>query len=241
MAKISSLIEFTGRVGNLVGVKGDNGEFYLRRHVRKVRNVNSEAQIATRAKMALAGSLSKLFPADLLYGMSGRGKRGRRRRWMIKIMQQMTVATVDGKVRATLAPADLILADGQYAPGVSVADMAIADGSVSMTVTIPDGVERVLVVSAFADSADGRFLSVGSTVATESGSVTLPLPEASLNVANIYVVPIVSSTSQAGVSYSSEVEAAGETAIAYSAEASRYNSERYEWKHSVFFGTVMGS
>lgn len=239
MAKISSLIEFTGRAGNLVGMKGENGEFYLRRHVRHIRDANSESQVVCRAKIALAGNLSKLFPADLLYGMSGSGKRGRRRRWMVKIMQQMTTATVDGKVRATLDPADLILSDGQYAPGVVVTNMAVADGNVSMTVTIPDSVERVLVVSAFADGTE--FMSVDSTVVAESGSVTLPLPDSRQNVANIYIVPIVRSTSQSGVSYSSEVGAVGETTVAYSAEASSYNSERYEWRHSMFVGTVVGS
>lgn len=241
MAKISSVIEFTGRTGNLVGVKGENGEFYLRRHVRHVRNANSEAQVATRAKVALAGSLSKLFPADLLYGMSGSGKRGRRRRWIVEIMKQMTTDTVDGKVIATLAPKDMLLSDGRYTYGVAVADATIADGHVSMSVTIPEGVERVLVVSAFADSADGRFTSVDSKVATESGSISIPLPDTGYNVANLYVVPIVRSASQSGVSYTSEVGAVGETTISYSAEARKYNSEKYEWRHSIFAGTVVGS
>lgn len=238
MAKISSLIEFTGRVGNLVGVKGEDGEFYLRRRVRHIHNANSEAQIITRAKVALAGNLSKLFPADLLFGMSGNGKTGRRRHWIVEIMQKMTISTVEGKVRAVLDPADMILSDGQYAYGVSVTNPTIADGNVSMTVTIPEGVERVLVVSAFADGTERRFMSVNSTVATATGSVTLPLPEERQNVANIYIVPIVRSTSQSGVSYTSEVGAIGEETISYSAEARMYNSDLYEWKHSVFVGTV---
>ena len=241
MAKISSLIEFTGRAGNLVGVKGENGEFYLRRHTRHARNANSEAQVIARAKMALAGSLSKLFTSDLLYGMAGSGRRGRRRRWMVEIMRHMETVTVDGKVRATLAPEDMVLADGQYAYGVVVSNTAIVDGHVSMTVTIPEGVERVLVVSAFADSADGRFMSVASTVATETGNVSIPLPDARQNVANIYVVPIVRSTSRSGVAYTSEVGATGETTVSYSAEARMYNSEKYEWRHSAFVGTVVGA
>lgn len=241
MAKISSLIEFTGGVGNLVGVKGENGEFYLRRRVRHVHDAQTDAQIVTRAKVALAGSLSNLFPAELLYGMSGSGKRGRRRNWMAEIMQRMTTSTVDGKVRAMLAPADMILSDGRYAYGVTVTNPTIADGHVSMTVTIPEGVERVLVVSAFADGTERRFMSVNSTVATATGSVTLPLPEERQNVANIYIVPISRGTSQSVVSYTSEVGAIGDESVSYSAEVRTYNTEQYEWKHSIFVGTVSAS
>lgn len=80
MGKINSVIEFTGRTGNLVGVKGQNGQVYLRKHVRKIHNDNSEQQVVARAKMALAGNLSKLIKAELLYGMPGNGRRMRRQR-----------------------------------------------------------------------------------------------------------------------------------------------------------------
>jgi len=241
MGKISSLIEFTGRTGNVVGVKGDNGEFYLRRHTRHVHDASSMNQVEARAKIALAGSLSKLFGAELLYGMSGNGKRGRRRHWICEIMKHMDLAVVDDKVVATLSPENMILSEGQYAYGVAVSNAAIVDGNVSMDITIPEKVERVLVVSAFADSANGRFMSVDSIVATESGSVSIPVPEERQKVANIYLVPIVRSTSPSGMSYSSEVGASGTTTISYSAEARMYNSEVFEWRHSIFAGTVVGS
>ena len=37
MGKINSVIEFTGKTGNLVGVKGQDGEVYLRKRLRRGR------------------------------------------------------------------------------------------------------------------------------------------------------------------------------------------------------------
>lgn len=237
MGKIASVIQFTGRTGNVVGVKGQDGDIYLRVHRKHINDKKSQEQIANRAKLALAGCLSKLIPAELLAGMSGSGKRGRRQRWQKIIIKKMTTTTNDGIVTASLAPTDLIFSEGGAIPGINISDVTVADGKVSMSVTLPNGYTKVLVVAVFADSRTGGFSAVDSKMATDTGALEIPLPDTSFSVANIYTIPIVLTNSAAGVNYGNEVNAEGLSVSAYATTAALYDSERSSWMHSAFIGS----
>lgn len=237
MGKISSIIEFTGRTGNLVGAKGQNGRYILRAHQPQVKNANSPAQMETRAKMALAGSLSKLIKSDIIYGMSGSGNRGRRQRWMHEIMKRMTTTSSNGTIKAVLAPSDLILSEGGFSTGVTIGAVTIEESCIKTTTTFPDSIDRVVFVALYADSRSGGFLAAQSTVVSESGEVTIPFPDEEFHVVNLYAIPIKISSQFSGVSYTSEVAALGEETSSYSSEAKSYNAGRYEWMRSEYVGS----
>lgn len=237
MGKISSIIEFTGRTGNLVGAKGQDGRYILRAHQPQVKNANSEAQMITRAKMALAGSLSKLIPADVIYGMSGSGRRGRRQRWMREIMKRMTITSADGAIRAILAPSDLILSEGGVTAGVTIGMVTIEEGVIKTTVTYGDDIDRVVITALYAESRSGGFVATQTTVVSTSGSVEIPVPKEEFHVVNLYAIPVLESKQFGGVSYAGEVSAYGEEVSAYSSEAVAYNSGRYVWMRSEYIGS----
>ena len=237
MGKFSSVIEFTGRTGNLVGAKGQDGRVVIRKYQPSVKNANSEEQMAVRAKMALAGSLSKLIKAEVIYGMSGSGNRGRRQRWMHEIMKRMTTTSSSGTIKAVLAPSDLILSEGGFSTGVTIGAVTISEGSIKTTVTFPEDIDRVLFVALYADSRNGGFVAVQTTVVSESGEVTIPIPDEEFHVVNLYAIPIKISSRFSGVSYTSEVAALGEDVSSYSSEAKSYNAGRYEWMRSEYVGS----
>lgn len=237
MGKISSVIEFTGRTGNLVGAKGQDGRVVIRKYQPSVKNANSEEQMAVRAKMALAGSLSKLIKAEVIYGMSGSGNRGRRQRWMHEIMKRMTTTSSSGTIKAVLAPSDLILSEGGFSTGVTIGAVTISEGSIKTTVTFPEDIDRILLVALYADSRNGGFVAVQTTVVSESGEVTIPIPDEEFHVVNLYAIPIKVSSRFSGVSYTSEVAALGEEVSSYSSEAKSYNAGRYEWMRSEYVGS----
>lgn len=51
MAKITSIITFTDKIGNIVGMKGKDGEFYLRQHQPRPRNPRTFRQMKNRVSI----------------------------------------------------------------------------------------------------------------------------------------------------------------------------------------------
>ena len=237
MGKITSVVQFNGHVGNLVGITGQDGEFYLRRYRDHINNPNTIGQITTRTKFALAGNLAKLIPSDIIYGMTGSGRRGRRQRWVKVMMRQITTTISDGKVSAILAPKDLILSEGSPFFDMSVSNVAIAEGNLSMSVELPESDAKSLMVAVYADGRDGSFSAVDSKVAEETGTLTMPLPHDTFQVVNLYAIPIVAKSDLANVRYDNIVDADGETISCYSSDAIFYNSTNYSWRRSQFIGS----
>ena len=237
MGKIVSVIQFTGRTGNLVGSKGQDGTVVLKNHQPHVTNRNTQEQVNARVKLALAGSLSKIVPADTIYGMTGDGNRGRRQRWIKAIMKRMVVSLEDGITTAKLEPADMILSEGYYCSGITVSNVVVGNSTVTASATLDDKIDHALIVAFFAESRNGGFHSVSSTVVSESGEVSIPLPDDGCHVVNLYSIPIKLATSLNGHSYGNEVIAVGESTSAYSVEAKSYNSGAYVWMHSQYIGS----
>lgn len=237
MAKITSVVNFSGKLGNLVGMQGQDGQMYVRIHRNHINNPNTMEQIIARTKLSLVGNLSKLFPADVLYGMSGNGKRGRRHRWVKVMMRRITVTQNDNSVSAFLRPENLILSEGNPFYGITINNIAIAEGNVTMNIDFSDENTKALVVAAFADSQTGHFLAVDSKVADTEGAFSIPLPQSTFQVANLYAIPIVGSSELSTVQYDDSVEADGDTVSSYSSMATFYNSSNYKWMQSQFLGS----
>ena len=71
MAKIVGFVGTgSGRVGNVVLSKGPNGLTISRSYQPIVANPRTDAQLNQRAKVNLAGRVSKLVPTQALTGLS---------------------------------------------------------------------------------------------------------------------------------------------------------------------------
>ena len=102
-----------------------------------------------------------------------------------------------------------------FSAGVTIGAVTIADGSIKTSATFPDSIDRVVFVALYADSRSGGFLAAQSTVISESGEVTIPIPDDEFHVVNLYAIPIKISSQFSGVSYTSEVAALGEEASSW--------------------------
>lgn len=112
MGKIRGIFQFTGKVGEAVGMKGDDGLYYARVRVRDIANPNTKAQQDQRTVVSLAGKLSALTDRAIITGMKGSNARKRRAAFMANIINNANVTTVDGVNTAKLDPAKLILSEG---------------------------------------------------------------------------------------------------------------------------------
>ena len=114
MAKQKSTFQFSGKIGTIVGMKGANGESYIREYV-KPANPKSTKQTEQRVKMTLGGLMSKLTAQSVIYGM-GTTPRKRRPAFVSNIVRRAVTTTSGGQAIAKINPADVIFSDGVNQP-----------------------------------------------------------------------------------------------------------------------------
>lgn len=114
MAKLVGIIGTgSGRLGNAVLSKGDNGATFARTYQSQVRNPRTVAQRKQRAKMNLAGQISKFTPASALVGLHQGGDRKNRSAFVASLLNACTVATdSNGDYQAALVPDKINFSEG---------------------------------------------------------------------------------------------------------------------------------
>lgn len=192
MAKLVGLIGTgRGRVGNVVLSKGLNGQTISRAYQPQVHNPNTTGQIQSRAKMIMAGKLSKITPSNLLEGMNGDNKVERRSRFVANIIRY---ATISGSNQALLAPNRLIFSEGNAypvdAPGTSLENNLLeVNFEAYAGAKWPADLHALLVIAVVANNrTGGEFIEVKSAMVTKTNlqvSVDVSGP-----ICNLYAVPI---------------------------------------------------
>lgn len=189
MAKITGILQFSGKLGQAVGMKGAKGENYARVNV-KPANPQTEDQVKQRVKMSLAGQMSKMTPADLIIGL-GASKRDRRSAFIANIARN-AVNTSDGQggIMAKINPANVIFSEGVYTPveNVTVTYDGNAVTAAFGGTNLPDGVAGYLVIATIADN-EGRVRQIDGDMITDTHR-TAVINGAGAS-ANVYYVPVV--------------------------------------------------
>lgn len=113
MGKFVGLIgTISGKVGNVVFVKGAKGTSYGRTYQPVVANPKTIGQTDQRAKMNLVGRMSQVTPYEVLLGM-GASKRIRRSEFNKILLGAATIdRSVPGTVVAKIAPEDVVFSKG---------------------------------------------------------------------------------------------------------------------------------
>lgn len=199
MGKITGMLQYVGKVGNTVGMKGSDGENYVRINV-KPANPKSQAQVDQRVKMALAGLLSKLTDRNLIIGM-GNTTRRRRTNFTSLITRMATTQEVDGVVRALLAPEDLIFSEGRVIP-VDTENLSTTFNGSKLQVTygqtaLPTDIAAYLIIGAF--SKGEEYIQIDGAVITNT-TLSVDIPGQGEAV-NVYVVPITRADGATSTSY----------------------------------------
>ena len=129
----------SGKVGNVVFVKGEKGISYGRTYQPVVANPKTIGQTDQRATMNLVGRMSQVTPKTLLVGLNGSNNRQRRSEFNSHLLN---VATIDRstpeKVIAKIAPEDVIFSQGAEVLSASIAAPTVTATSVSVALTLGD-------------------------------------------------------------------------------------------------------
>lgn len=113
MAKSVGMVgTLRGKAGNFVYAKGEDGSTIVRAYQPQVTNPNTDAQILQRAKLNLAGRLSKITPKSVIIGMNGATNRQRRSRYNALIALSAVATVNGGKGSASITEEQLKFAEG---------------------------------------------------------------------------------------------------------------------------------
>ena len=191
MGKINSIISFTGKTGEVVGMKGQEGQTYLRK-MAVPANPRTQNQIEQRLKMSLAGQLSKMVSKDLIYGM-GTSTRSRRSNFTANIVRSADIDILaTGEMKASLLPNRLMFSDGIKYPISGVTATLTTAGVLTATIAeLPVDVAAIIVVGVFAQARGNEYQAVKAATLTSSQlSVTI---NGGVNaaLANIYLIPVL--------------------------------------------------
>ena len=139
----NGLSQWTGRIGGLV-FKVVNGKQVIMPYKKEVFNPRTGAQMSHRARLALASSINKIVPKEVLVGLSP-DRRSRRPLFTSNIVRHANVSVAGGVVKATLNAHDLVFSQGVDAP-VSVSGVTVTDGLVGGGDSRPPNVARATAV-----------------------------------------------------------------------------------------------
>lgn len=130
MARIVSIIQFTGRVGSAVGSKGKGGKVLLRQYQPSVANPRTDAQMSQRAKIKLASQVAGMLGEVGRTSLIANGLRKTDRGLLVKRLLKGIVVNQDGS-QASLQY-DLQLVDNPtYNEAVSLTVTKSADAFVA--------------------------------------------------------------------------------------------------------------
>lgn len=134
MAKIVGFVGTgSGRVGNVVLSKGPNGLTISRSYQPIVANPRTDAQLNQRAKVNLAGRVSKLVPAQAISGLSMGSNRLNRQEFLGNLIKSCVVSKVSGVFQASVLPEKVVFSHGTETPVATMGNIALT----ASTVTLP--------------------------------------------------------------------------------------------------------
>ena len=211
-----------GLIGSLHGKLG-NAVFYVSNGVQVSRvyqpivaNPNTPLQIAQRAKMTLAGRMSKITPIVALAGLGGSNKRMRRG----EFVKELVKASTYSNNKASLQFGDLHLSHGNVQlqtaqsfttqSGTGYIRVTVSVSRATQTVPVPAGYGLRVVAYFIDNTASGSDMCAtrlceipsGETAATTTITQYITRGTASNYTVVVYAYPFVAEESLDGVNYS---------------------------------------
>ena len=216
MAKSVGMVgTLRGKAGNFVYAKGENGSTVVRAYQPQVTNPNTDAQILQRAKLNLAGRLSKITPKGVIVGMDGATNRQRRSRYNSLIAKSADATVNGGQGSASIKDAQLKFSEGiamNWGYGTEITEgktSATGISTVNVSRKCNDEAkghyaEKIIAVVVDANGTMYRRITSADIEFSAATSAIAHIPVGELAVGdkvNVYAVPVNMDEAIAGVDY----------------------------------------
>lgn len=232
MAKSSNIIgTIAGKAGSMVFSKGPDGSTIMRAYQPQVANPRTEGQQDQRAKVVLAGKVSKITPAECLTGLSKGSTLKNRSAYTAKLINAAIVTEVEGKKVASVLPQRVVFSEGLTPMAATLGNVTLAAATVTIALSgvIADGRNGARFIAMVLDPAVDdyyracAFTDVVFTESMTSAVINLPFSLVSEQAVLLYVCPFRLSTStrktkSAGVWLDTSIKAELSLASAVSAD-----------------------
>lgn len=196
-----------GKVGSMVFSKGPDGSTIMRAYQPQVANPRTSAQLAQRAKVVMAGKLSKLIPIEALSGI-GMGNRLANRSWFNSHILRESVAVLqNGTYTASVPPSKIVFSSGPAVMGATIGNITLAASQVNIAISNPnsDGLHGGRFIAVVMQNVVGdayRMASFTDVIfGNSTSSVAIPLSQP-LNEGDwvlVYACPfVISATARRG-------------------------------------------
>ncbi len=136
MGKSVNLIgTLRGKVGSVVFSKGLDNTTVVRPYQPQVANPRTAGQQVQRARVTLAGKISKIIPAEALSGLMKGGKLRNRSAFVGNIVNKSVVTASAGVYNAAVGYADLVFSEGQQVLNATLGAITLAARTVTVALT----------------------------------------------------------------------------------------------------------
>lgn len=188
----------SGKVGSVVYSKGPNGETLMRAFQPKVYNPRTRAQLAQRAKVAMAGKLSRLIPIEALSGL-GKGSRiANRSAFNSNCLRKAVAIWQGGQYTASILPAELEFSKGVAGLGATLGAVTVTSNKVSVALSNvnSDGLHGVRLIAVVMQNVQGdayKTAGYSDIIFAESqtvAEVNLPVILSNGDVILLYACPM---------------------------------------------------
>lgn len=246
MAKLNGTFgKMRGKVGGMVARVDSGVGCILSEYNPSPANPRTMAQINQRAKMNLAGSISKMTPKVLLLGLDANSRKARSK-FVSEILRHTVVTSSATGLNASVEPQFLKFSEGVYAPMAITASYTSNTGVVTVSVANEDANGKVygaiVVVAAIKNNIYTHFATAATAriSGTTPQSVTINI-ESNLaqgeDPVNVYVIPLVSSDEGIMASYNAWVSA-GNNPQDYMSQVMTTAREANAYGESLYQGDV---
>jgi len=227
MARIVSIIQFTGRAGSAVGSKGKNGKILLRQYQPSVANPQTEAQMAQRARFKLSNQVASMLGHVGRVALVANGFRKTERGQLSKMLQKSIVAGANSRT-ATLPYALHLVNSPKYGENMSV---AIANGDNAYTATFTGATEGEVIAKAILvhDTTRGSWRHTSTMDTADSISIQKAADETGNIEVFAYGIVLMPKTELAA----SNVTNTGANETGYIINVNAINSSNYDFSPTL--------
>lgn len=199
MGKTQNVIgTISGKVGSVVFSKGPKGETLMRAYQSKVINPRTMPQLAQRAKVTMAGKLSKLIPIEALSGLGMGSRLANRSEFNSNCLRKAVAIWQGGQYTASVLPGQLEFSKGVASLGATLGAVTVASNKVSVALSNvnADGNHGVRLIAVVMQNVQGdayktaAYADIIFAEGQTSAEVLLPVTLVNGDVVLVYACPM---------------------------------------------------